>query len=93
MSTMVGCNEELIAPDKSEYRVRHAHPSPLALSELLGPFRVDRADSRRGDDDRRYLSSTTRRVVQLAVYGKALIACSCGRLKTTTPSKIKNPPP
>ncbi len=39
---------------------QHAHPSSLALSKLLGPFRVDRADSRRGDACNNALLTTCR---------------------------------
>ena len=60
----VRCGEELLAPDKSEYRagthIRHLWHCPNCSTR----FEFDRADSRRDDDDGRYLSSTTRRVVK-----------------------------
>ncbi len=65
---------------------QHAHPSSLALSKLLGPFRVDRADSRRGDDDGRYLSVAARRVVQC---GRAHRKCAHRVQLRTAPSKTK----
>jgi hypothetical protein len=65
--------------------------STLALSELLGTLRVDRANSSRGDDGGRYLSSTTRRVVQ---FGRGSAGNSAERVKlradqTITPSNTK----
>src|SRR5262249_1529559 len=73
-------------------RRRHAHPSSLALSKVLGPFRVDRATSRRGDDDGRYLAIATRRVVEFGCHvRRAPSACNCRRLKSTTPSNNQSP--
>ena len=60
----VRCKDELIAPEKSEYR-HGAHIRPfVVLLELRDLVRVTGIYPSRGDDDGRYLSSTTRRVVK-----------------------------
>ena len=52
--TCVQCHEELIAPDKSEYRA----------GTHIRTLRVDRANSNRGDDVRRHFSIRGRGVVR-----------------------------
>jgi hypothetical protein len=73
--TCVWCHEELIAPDVSEYRgdthVRHL----WHCSKCSARFESIEQNSSRSDDDGRYLSGTTRCVIQLA-----LAARNCWRL-------------
>ena len=58
----VQCHEELIAPEKSEYRdgthIRHLWLCPKCATH----FEIDRADSRRGHDDGRHFSIAVRRI-------------------------------
>ena len=62
--TCVQCHEELIAPDKSEYRagthIRHL----WHCSNCSARFEFDRANSNRGDDVRRHFSIRGRGVVR-----------------------------
>ena len=62
--TCVQCHEELIAPDKSEYRASTHIRHLWHCSNCSARFEINRADSCRGDDGGRYSAITTRGLVQ-----------------------------